>query len=134
MGAPPSGDLWLTQVAALLNALLDQIEPTFVGWRNDGTNLNVRFRAAIGTPYVRIHVQDTDPGKGGGTFDPVNFVSEVDQDCRAGGLQDVTLAELPYGRYWVWLIPVQIDGAGAKLYFDGQSGRPDRMAFIDIGV
>lgn len=136
LGPPPSGDQYLAQVAAIVNAELDRLEPQIIGWYHDGTNLHMRFRAALATPWVQVQVQSTAAGGGGTAYtgSAGTCVSRTLVDCRANRIQDVTVADLPYGRYVVWLVPVQQDGAGLSILFDGQSGRPDNLAFIDIGV
>lgn len=120
-----------SEFVSLVNAEMLRLEALVLGWRDDGTNLHIRFRSALASPWVQVHVQSSDPGKGGATYDPVNFVSTTLVDCRANRLQDVTLTDLALGHYTVFFIPVQYDGAGVKILYDGQSGRPDRMTFLD---
>ena len=35
--------------------------------------------------------------------------------------------------YFIYLVPVQTDGLGATVLFDGEGGRPDRMSFWSVG-
>ena len=124
----------LRQFVGRLNAEYLRREPTLLGWRHDGTDLHLRFRAAYSTPWVQVHVQSTESGEGGGTYDTVNYTSTTEVDCRADRVQDIDVPDLPYGRYYIFLVPVQEDGAGTKVLFDGEGGNPDNMAFADIGV
>ena len=133
---PPSGDPYLSELVAILNAELGRKEPAIVGWRHDGTNLHVRFRAPLDVGWVQVHIQSTESGEGGPTYDAANFTSSTEVDCRSDRLQDVSVADLPYGRYVIFLIPVEYDGAGTKIVYDGGGtpARPDFMSFVDIGV
>ena len=131
---PPSGDPYLVYLVTLLNAEFVRKEPTIVGWRHDGTNLHVRVRSARGLSWNQVHIQSTESGEGGPTYDAANYTSSTEVDCRADRLQDVSVADLPYGRYVIFLIPVEYDAAGTKVLYDGQGGRPDYMSFVDIGV
>lgn len=134
---PQGGESW-TQLIALLREEMNRKEPLIIGWRHDGTNLHVRFRAPLLVPWVQVHVQSDGAGQGGfGGYDPDNSVSSTETDCRSDRVQDVTLADLPYSRYHVYLVPVQYDGASTpvKVLYNGESGQgADHMVFIDIGV
>jgi parallel beta-helix repeat protein len=131
---PPNGDPYLTELVATLNAELARKEPTIVGTVYDGSNLGVRFRSPLDAPWVQVHVQSTAAGKGGvAAYDPANYVSTTLVDCRADRLQDRTIALTPGLGYAVFLAPVQYDGAGTKVLYDGVGGRPDAMAKLATG-
>ncbi len=111
---------------AFLFEEMNRKEPIILGVRDDGSDLTIRFRAALLTPWVRIHVQDEADGS---AYDPDNFdvgLSEL-RDCRTNRVQDFVI---PSAAYTVYLIPVQKDGAGTLIYYDGEDGRPDAMAFM----
>jgi hypothetical protein len=128
---PTNGDPYLTRLVGTLNAEIGRREPTIVGRSFDGTTLAVRFRAALDTPWVQVHVQSTAAGKGGiAAYDSANYVSTTLVDCRADRLQDITVTVTAGVNYLVFLVPVQYDGAGTKVLYDGQSGRPDCMAKV----
>lgn len=131
--APPSGDPWLMELVLVMNAELMQREPQILGKRHDGTNLHLRIKTSINVSWLQIHVQSTISGEGGPTYDANNFTSRTLVDCRANRVQDVTVPDLPAGRYVVFIIPVDYDTAGTKILFDGVSA-DDRMAFTDLGV
>ncbi len=116
--------------ASELNAELLQRAPTLLGWRHSGTDTKVRFRAALATPWVRVHVQTLVTG--GEDYNPTTSVSSTEVECRAARQQDITITGVT--RFIVFLIPVQKDAAGTVILYDGQSGRPDNMAFIDTEV
>jgi len=127
---PPNGDPYLTELVRTVNAELLRKEPTLVGFIDDGANLLVRFRAPLSVGWVQAHVQSTDVGKGGMTYDPAAYESTTLVDCRAERLQDITVVTAPTIRYAIFLIPVQYDAAGTKVLYDGEGGRPDYMARI----
>lgn len=132
---PPDGDPYLTEMVAILNEVLFRREPTLLGARYDGTTLHVRFRAALTTPWVQVHVQSTASGEGGSAYDPDNHQSTTEVDCRAGGVQDVTVTDVPGERHIVYLVPVQYDGAGSKTLYNGETGEgEDNMAFQEVVV
>jgi len=89
---PPNGDPYLTEMVKILNAELARIEPAIVGLLYDGIVIRLRFRAASNALFVRVHVQSSAEGEGGGTFDPVNYKSSTLVDCRANRVQDVTIS------------------------------------------
>ncbi|KKK92554.1 hypothetical protein LCGC14_2701780, partial [marine sediment metagenome] len=76
----------------------------------------------------------TAAGAGGSAYDPDNYTSSTEVDCRAARVQDASVADLPYGRYWIYLVPIQYDASGTKILYNGVSPNPDAMSFIDIGV
>jgi hypothetical protein len=132
VGAPRTADLYLVQIAKLMNAELLRREAVLLGWRHDGVTLHLRLRASAATPWVQVHVQafNTD----GSAYNAASFRSSTEVDCRLTRVQDVTITDLPADRHVVYLIPVQYDGAGAKVLYDGVGGNPDNMTFTDIGV
>jgi len=132
--APPSGDAYLARLAGILNAELSRKEPTIVGLVYDGTNLLLRFRAPYGVGWVQCQVQSSAVGGGGMTYDPATYASTALVDCRADRLQDRTIAVTAGLRYAVFLVPVQYDGAGTKVMYDGAGGRPDAMASVTTWI
>jgi hypothetical protein len=129
---PPGNDPWLRELAMLFNEEVGRREPTAIGWRHDGTLWHLRFRAPLNSLWVQVHVQGSGSGGGGiVAYDPDNFVSSTEVDCRENRLQDV---EIPDGRHLVFLIPVNYDGAGTKVVFDGEDGRQDFATFVDLGT
>lgn len=127
---PPGSPAWFAEVTAILNEESLRREPLILGWRDDGSNLHLRFRSALSTGWVQVHVQSTDADGGGPDYNPAQYVSSTLYECRATRLQDVVVPDLPSGWYTIYLVPVQFDAVGTKILFDGQSGRPDNMAFI----
>lgn len=128
---PPDGDPYMTEMVTILNAELTRRESMVTGVRHDGDKLYGRFRAPIAIPFVQVHVQSTVTGKGGVVaYDPVNFESSVEVDCRASRQQDLTVTIVDGERYAVFLIPIQEDQAGTKVLYDGQGGRPDNMSVV----
>jgi hypothetical protein len=133
--SPPDGNPYLTQLVGLLNAEFMRREPTVVGFWQDATKIYVRFRAALATSWVQVHVQSTQAGEGGTTaYDDTNYTSTTEVDCRADRLQDIDVTFVAASTYVVFLIPVQDDGAGTKVLYDGQGGRPDNMAAVGFVV
>ena len=131
---PPSGDAYLTGLVGFLNGEFGRLEPMILGVRHDGTDLHLRFRAALATPWVQVHVQSTDAGEGGAAYDAANYTSSTEVDCRTSRIQNVTVTDLYGTRYYVWLIPVLYDGAGTKILYDGEGTSPDNMVFFDLGA
>ena len=127
---PPNGDGYLRELVALLNEAAFRKEPDILGVVYDGVNLDVRFRAAIDTPYVRVHIQSSVVGEGGVNYDPSNYMTSTVVDCRTSRVQDIEFVADPLVGYVVFLIPIQVDGAGAQVLYDGQSGRPDAVAYV----
>lgn len=132
--APPSGDPYLSRLVAMLRADWEPMIVYPLGWRHDGTDLHLRYRPGVAVQYVQVHVQSSETGKGGASYDPDASVSSTLVDCRETRVQDTTIADLAYGRYWVWLIPVAKDDGGNTVLFDGEGDGPDCMSFIDLGV
>ena len=116
---------------AILNAFLLRRDVDVLGWRYDGTDLFLRFRAPPTVGWVQVHVQSTSAGEGGVTaYDPANYESSTEVDCRASAVQDVTVTLTGGERHAVWLIPVQYDAAGTKVLYDGEGASPDNMSFV----
>ena len=134
IGTPPSNDPWLRQVAALMNVGLARKEPELLGLSHSGTNLYLRFRARPAAPWVQRHLQSTLGGQGGATYSAVNYASSVEVDCRATALQSATIVVTPGNTYYLWLIPIQYDGAGTRILFDGVAVTEDSMVFAELGV
>lgn len=132
---PPSGDPYLTYLVGALEGFFARREPLVVGLRFDGTDLQLRFRAALAAPWVEVHVQSSASGEGGSAYDPSNYHTSEVVDCRSELLQDYTVSAPTIGvRYTIWLIPIQHDGLGNQALYDGQGGRPDNMAYADSGM
>lgn len=130
---PPGDDTWARELVATLNAEIGRKEPLIVGWRHDGSDWQLRFRAPISSLRVQVHVQGTGVGEGGiAAYDPANSVSSTEVDCREDRLQDVTITGS--SRRLVFLIPVNYDGEGNAILFDGEGGREDFMSFADLGA
>lgn len=105
------------------------------GQNTAGGDVIVRFRASRDTVYVQVHVQTDAVGEGGATYDPSNFHSSERVDCLEDRQQDYTIERGGGDHYWVWLIPVMLDGDGSTFVkFDGQDSDDDFMAFHDLGV
>lgn len=123
---PPGAGLTPTFITQL-RASLNRKSPLLLGSVLDGTTWRVRFLA--NTPWVQAHVQSTESGEGGMTYDPVNFRSSTQVDCRATEIQDITITGVASAEsYAVFLIPVEYDAAGTKVLYNGQGGRADLMA------
>lgn len=118
------------QLVTAVRAELLQRDPLIIGFRDDGTDLHLRFRAALGTSHVVVHVQGAGVGEGGGTYSETDYVSSDVVDCRESRLQDFSRAS---GHFWIWLIPLDIDSFGT-IKFNGLNGAPDNMAFIEMGA
>jgi hypothetical protein len=119
------------ELIAVLREELNRKEALALSWRDDGANVHIRYRAALSTPWVQFHVQSTQAGEGGATYDTTNFTESTEIDCRASRVQDDTLPSLTDDDYYVWLIPVQKDSAGTVKY-DGEGGLPDFKVFAHI--
>jgi hypothetical protein len=95
-----------------------------------GNYLSFQFTASLSALWVEVHVQSTATGKGGLEYDPDDYVSTTLIDCRTNRYQTQTIKIDPAYRYAVFLIPVQYDGAGLKILYDGQGGRPNAIAVV----
>jgi hypothetical protein len=131
---PPDGGPWPLEFLAWVREELNRKEPLILGVRHDGTTIHLRFRAALTTPWVQVHVQTTEAGQGGSAYDASNFLSSTEVDCHENRVQDVEVTDLPYGRSFVWLVPVQYDGAGTKILYNGVGDSPNHMSYWDVGV
>lgn len=121
----------LFEWASILNAEFLRREPRVIGVVDDGSELAVRFVAPIGVGWVQVHVQSTAAGEGGiSGYDASNYKTSTEVDCRQDRLQDVTVTLAAGEQYAVYLIPVHYSGAGTKVLYDGESGRPDNMASV----
>ena len=99
-----------------------------------GTDVNVRFMASRATQWVQVHVQSTASSKGGATYSTSNYVSTTRVDCRSNRQQDVTVSRNGTNRYYLFLIPVFLEGDESTYSkFDGVT-TTDRMAFVDLGT
>lgn len=127
----PGVDPGAQKQRALLNAVLTARGTEILGLRESGTDIYLRFRASPTVPKVKVHVQSTAAGQGGlAAYDSANFFSSTTYDCRDDRVQDVTISGITTTeRYAVFLIPIQEDGAGTAVQFDGAGGRPDNMSF-----
>jgi len=103
-----------------------------VGLVYDGSNLLLRFRAPYSVGWVQVHVQTN--ATGGMTYTSATSVSSTLVDCRANRLQDQTIAVTAGLRYAIFLVPVQYDGAGTKVMYNGEGGRPDAVASVTTWV
>lgn len=108
-------------------------EPRIVGWRLSGTTLHVRFLAPLTVTHVQAHLQSDAVGEGGADYDAANSNDSTEIDCRENRMQDKSWASLGAARYFLFLVPVQYDGAGTKILFDGTTA-DDHMAYADMEV
>ena len=96
--------------------------------------MNVRFVASRATQFVQAQVQSTATSKGGATYSTSNYVSSTRVDCRSNRQQDLTISRNGTNRYYLFLIPVFLEGDGSTYTkFDGDDGA-DKMAFADLGT
>lgn len=99
-----------------------------------GTDVAIRFRGSRATQWVQSHVQSTATDKGGATYSASNYVSSTRVDCRSNRQQDVTVSRNGTNRYYLWLVPVFLEGDGSTYTkFDGVTGT-DQMVFADLGT
>jgi len=99
-----------------------------------GTDAKVRLRASRATQYVQAHVQSTATSKGGATYSTSNYISSARVDCRSNRQQDLTIARNGSNQYFLWLIPVFLEGdQSTYTKFDGVTGA-DHMIFADLGT
>ena len=98
-----------------------------------GATVTIRTLASRATDFMQLHVQTDAVGEGGATYDAANFMSSVQVDCREDKQQDHTVARGAGKAFWVWLIPVFLQGDGSFTKMDGVDGA-DAMAFVDLGV
>jgi hypothetical protein len=91
-----------------------------------GTVLHLRFEPARPIEKVRVHVQSTASGEGGGDYDAVNFTSDETVDCRGARVQNYEVTLDPAERYFVWVVPLVIAGDGTI------TERLDEAEFLDM--
>ena len=133
VGLPPELDRLLRGIASFWD---NQQRVQVMGQKDTGagTDVNIRFMASRATQWVQVHVQSTATSKGGATYSTSNYISTTRVDCRSNRQQDQTIARTGSHRYYLWLIPVFLEGAGSTYTkFDGTTGT-DRMAFVDLGT
>jgi hypothetical protein len=123
----------LDRLADLFNANRDEQQRIAIhSLRTSGTSAFLRFEPSRATLFVQVHVQSTDTGEGGATYDPDNYTSSDEIDCRSTRIQDRTITlDLSY-RYYVWLIPVFKDNNGNTVLYDGEGVNPDYMTFTQL--
>jgi hypothetical protein len=132
---PRGADPFTVRLVRLLNEELLRREPMVLGFRQDATKVYVRYRAPLSAPWVQVHVQSTQAGEGGTTaYDASNYTSTTEVDCRAARVQDVEVVFVAASTYAVFLIPVQYDGAGTKVLYNGVGGLPDNMSCVGFVV
>lgn len=126
---PLAADPLAANLIATLRAELLQLSPRILGTKADGTTWAVRFLSPFSAPWVQVHVQSA--ATGGMSYNPDTFISSEEIDCRENRVQDVEVTAIdPDESYIIFLIPVQYDGAGTKVLYDGRDDRPDNMSFI----
>ena len=133
LGLPPELDRLLRGIASFWD---NQQRVQVMGQKDTGTgtDVNIRFVASRATQWVQVHVQSTATSKGGATYSTSNYVSTTRVDCRSDRQQDVTVSRNGTNRYYLWLIPVFLEGdESTYTKFDGATGA-DRMAFVDLGT
>lgn len=105
------------------------------GQNTAGGDVTLRFRASRATVYVQVHVQTDAFGEGDATYDPANFHSSERVSCLENRQQDYVIERGGGDHYYVWLIPVALDGDGATfIKYDGEDSDDDTMAFFDLGI
>ena len=125
-GIPQGPDL---RMLSVLHTEFLQREILWLGSLCDGTNWRLRYRAPLMVPWVQEHIQTDQPGEGGADYDSTAFLSSVEVDCREDRMRDITIAITPGVIYYVYLVPIQEDGEGNRILYDGEGGRADRMSF-----
>ena len=132
-GLPPELDRFLRGLASFW----DNQQRVSIEEQKDtgaGTDVNVRFVASRATQFVQAQVQSTATSKGGATYSTRNYVSSTRVDCRSNRQQDLTISRNGTNRYYLFLIPVFLEGDGSTYTkFDGDDGA-DKMAFADLGT
>ena len=133
LGLPPELDSFLRGLASFWD---NQQRVSIEGQKDTGagTDVNVRFVASRATQFVQAQVQSTATSKGGATYSTSNYVSSTRVDCRSNRQQDLTISRNGTNRYYLFLIPVFLEGDGSTYTkFDGDDGA-DKMAFADLGT
>lgn len=98
-----------------------------------GATVTIRTLASRATSFMQLHVQTDAVGEGGATYSATAFLSSVQVDLRTNRQIDHSVARNGVKRYWVFLVPVFLEGTGTFTKFDGVTGA-DLMAFADLGV
>lgn len=98
-----------------------------------GATVTIRTLASRATDFMQLHVQTDAVGEGGATYSATAFLSSAQVDCRTSKQIDHTVARNGVKAYWVFLIPVFLEGDGSFSKYNGVTG-PDRMAFADLGA
>ncbi len=124
---PRDGDPHLTEWARILNEGLARREPLILSAIYDCSKWYVRYLAPYSCTWVQEHLQSTDDG--GYLYDPDNYTSSTLIDCRTERMKDFEAAMDAAFGYSLFLIPVQYDGEGNKILYDGVSAE-DRMVGI----
>ena len=130
---PPELDRFLRGLASFWD---NQQRVSIEGQKDTGagTDVNVRFVASRATQFVQAQVQSTATSKGGAPYSTSNYVSSTRVDCRSNRQQDLTISRNGTNRYYLFLIPVFLEGDGSTYTkFDGDDGA-DKMAFADLGT
>ena len=133
LGLPPELDRFLRGFASFWD---NQQRVSIEGQKDTGTgtDVNVRFVSSRATQFVQAQVQSTATSKGGATYSASNYVSSTRVDCRTNRQQDLTISRNGTNRYYLFLIPVFLEGDGSTYTkFDGVTGA-DKMAFADLGT
>jgi len=126
---PRDGNPELVEWARILNSELLRREPRILGDVYDCLKWYVRWLAPYSCGWVQVHLQSTAAGEGDLTYDADNYTSSTLVDCRQERMQDFEASlDLDYS-YSLFLIPVQYDGEGNKILYDGVSAE-DRMASL----
>lgn len=121
---PRDGDPLMSEWARVLNSIILRREPRIISSLYDGSKWYVRYLAPYSSMWVQEHLQSSDDG--GWTYDADNYVTSELIDCRTERMKDFE-ASLDFGPgYTLFLIPVQYDGEGNKILYDGISAE-DRM-------
>lgn len=131
---PSVSDPTLSAWARIVNTELSLLEPVIVGFRQDSTKIYIRCQAPLAAPWLQIHVQSSQAGEGNtSAYNATTYKSSTEVDCRATRLQDVEVTFVAGSTYVVFVIPVQYDGAGTKVLYDGVAAA-DRMASVGFVV
>lgn len=124
---PRGNEPLLGEWARVLNSIILRREPLILSTIYDCTKWYVRYLAPYSCMWVQEHLQSTDDG--GYLYDPDNYTSSVLIDCRTERMRDFETAMDPMLGYSLFLIPVQYDGEGNKVLYDGESAE-DRMVGV----
>lgn len=125
----PLYDLALGQLERHID---EELRIRFACQRKDGTDVFVRFEPARAVLFVQAHLQRT--GTGGSTYDPGTSVSSTEVDCQETRVQDLEFTLSGAHQYYLWLIPILVQGDDTKILMDGENGTPDYAFFLDLGT